>query len=140
MARWRSGAIPSSFASPNGGSKSVLKCAGGTLPQFLKWRSLAIRAVEKIYRSLTPSLAGPPNASDGALLPILNPYNPEGTTKYVDFSTSKTTLFATRPDKCHLNYVVYDKDWEVGLAERLEEHARSRRLREEPQHQFRSPV
>ena len=57
---------------------------------------------------------------DGALLPILNPYNPEGTTKYVDFSTSKTTLFATRPDKCHLNYVVYDKDWEVGLAERLE--------------------
>jgi type III restriction enzyme len=100
--------------------KDCLKCEGGALPQFLKWRSLAIKAVEKIYRSLTASLAGPPNASNGALVPILNPYNPEGTTKYVDFSTAKTTLFATRPDKCHLNYVVYDKDWEAGLAERLE--------------------
>ncbi len=74
----------------------------------------------QIYRSLAPSLSGPPSASDGALLPILNPYNPEGTTKYVDFWTSKTTLFQTRPDRCHLNYVVYDKDWEAGLAERLE--------------------
>ncbi len=100
--------------------KECLKCSGGTLPQFLKWRSLAIRAVEKIYRSLAPSLSGPPDGSDGALLPILNAYNPEGTTKYVDFPTTKTTLFATRPDRCHLNYVVYDRDWEVGLAERLE--------------------
>ena len=97
-----------------------LKCSGGTMPQFLKWRSLAIRAVEKIYRSLTPSLSGPPSAPEGAWLPILNAYNPEGTTKYVDFPTTKTTLFVTRPDKCHLNYVVYDKDWEAGLAERLE--------------------
>ncbi len=83
--------------------KECLKCSGGTLPQFLKWRSLAIRAVEKIYRSLAPSLSGPPDASDGALMPILNAYNPEGTTKYVDFPTTKTTLFATRPDRRHLN-------------------------------------
>ena len=51
---------------------------------------------------------------------MLNAYNHEGSTKYVDFTTTKTTLFATRPDKCHLNYVVYDQDWEAGLAERLE--------------------
>ena len=81
---------------------------------------MAVRAVEKIYRSLAPSLSGPPDGSDGALLPILNAYNPEGTTKYVDFPTTKTTLFATRPDRRHLNYVVYDRNWEVGLAERLE--------------------
>ena len=30
------------------------------------------------------------------------------------------TIFATRPDKCHLNYVVYDRDWEAGFAERIE--------------------
>ena len=97
-----------------------LTCAGGTLPQFLKWRSLAIQAVEKIYRALAPSLTGPPDGANGALLPILNAYNPEGSTRRVDFNTSKVTLFATRPDRCHLNYIVYDSDWEAGLAERLE--------------------
>lgn len=98
-----------------------LTCAGDTFPQFLKWRSLAIKAVEKIYRALAPSLTGPPDGSSGSLLPILNAYNPEGTTRHVDFNTAKTTLFATRADKCHLNYVVYDQDWEAGLAERLEQ-------------------
>ncbi|MGA7195867.1 BPTD_3080 family restriction endonuclease [Roseiarcus sp.] len=98
-----------------------LKPVGGTPKQFLKYRSLAIRAVEKIYRSLAPSLSGPPDGANGALLPMLNAYNEEGSTKYVDFNTTKTPLFATRPDKCHLNYVVYDQDWEAGLAERLED-------------------
>ena len=97
-----------------------LFCVGGTLPQFMKWRSLAIHAVEKIYRALAPSLSAPPDGSTGALLPILNAYNPEGSTGNVDFNTSKATLFSTRADKCHLNYVVYDQDWEAGLAERLE--------------------
>ncbi|EHK54476.1 BPTD_3080 family restriction endonuclease [Allomesorhizobium alhagi] len=97
-----------------------LTCAGETVPQFLKWRSLAIKAAEKIYRALAPSLAGPPDGSSGALLPILNPYNPEGTTRHVDFNTSKTTVLATRADKCHLNFVVYDQAWEAGLAARLE--------------------
>ncbi len=98
-----------------------LSCVGGTRPQFLKWRSLAIHAVEKIYRALAPSLSAPPDGSTGVLLPILNAYNPEGSTRNVDFNTSKTTLFATRADKCHMNYVVYDQDWEAGLAERLED-------------------
>ncbi|MCZ4090624.1 BPTD_3080 family restriction endonuclease [Sinorhizobium psoraleae] len=97
-----------------------LTCAGDTRPQFMKWRSLAIKAVEKIYRALAPTLSDPPDGSNGALLPILNAYNPEGTTSYVDFNTSKATLFATKADKCHLNYVVYDQAWEAALAERLE--------------------
>lgn len=100
--------------------KECLTCAGGTMPQFLKWRSLAIRAVDKIYRAVMPSLTTPPDGSEGALLPILNAYNPEGTTQSVDFNTSKATLFAARPDRCHLNYVVYDQAWEAGLAQRLE--------------------
>jgi hypothetical protein len=98
-----------------------LTCAGDTRPQFLKWRSLAIKAVEKIYRAIVPSLTAPPDGGSGALLPILNAYNPEGATRNVDFNTSKATLFQTRADKCHLNYVVYDQDWEAGLAERLEQ-------------------
>jgi type III restriction enzyme len=97
-----------------------LTCTGDTRPQFLKWRSLAIRAVEKIYRAIVPSLQSPPDGTGGGLLPILNAYNPEGSTRHVDFNTSKLTLFATRADKCHLNFVVHDQDWEAGLAARLE--------------------
>ena len=52
------------------------------------------------------------------LLPIVNPLNPEGSTRHVDFITSKQTLIPTTLS--HVNYVVYDKDWEAGFTERLE--------------------
>lgn len=97
-----------------------LDCKGDFRPQFLKWRSLAIRAVEKIWRAVLPSREGAVNANDTLLLPVLNAYNPSGSTQHVDFTTSKMTILATRPDKCHLNYVVYDRDWEAGFAERIE--------------------
>ncbi len=97
-----------------------LDCKGGFRPQFLKWRSLAIRAVGKIWLAVLPTKDGPPDGSRTLMLPVLNPYNEEGSTRHIDFTTSKMTLFATRPDKCHLNYVVYDRDWEAGFAERIE--------------------
>jgi type III restriction enzyme len=78
------------------------------------------QGLENIYRSLAPSLSDPPNGADGPLRPILNAYNEEGSTNHVSFNTTKKTLFSTRPDKCHLNYVVCERDWEAGLAERLE--------------------
>ena len=93
-----------------------LECKGDFRPQFLKWHSLAIRAVEKIARAILP----PAEEAANGLLPVLNAYNPEGTTRHVDFTTSKMTIFKTRPDKCQLNYVVYDRDWEAGFAERIE--------------------
>src|SRR5580692_1016683 len=97
-----------------------LDCKGDFRPQFLKWRSLAIRAVEKIWRAVLPSRGGAENGNEAILLPVLNAYNPSGSTQHVDFTTSKMTILATRPDKCHLNYVVYDRDWEAGFAERIE--------------------
>jgi type III restriction enzyme len=94
-----------------------LECKGDFRPQFLKWHSLAIRAVEKIARAILPTT----ETAAGGLLPVLNAYNPEGSTRHVDFTTSKQTVLRTRPDKCHLNYVVYDRDWEAGFAERIEQ-------------------
>jgi type III restriction enzyme len=93
---------------------------GDFRPQFLKWRSLAIRAVGKIWLAVLPSKNGPPDGTSSVLRPVLNAFNQEGSTRHVDFTTSKMTLLATRPDKCHLNYVVYDRDWEAGFAERIE--------------------
>jgi type III restriction enzyme len=96
-----------------------LECKGDFRPQFLKWHSLAIRAVEKIWRAIIPEKVENSNGHT-TLLPVLNAYNPSGSTQHVDFTTSKMTILATRPDKCHLNYVVYDRDWEAGFAERIE--------------------
>jgi type III restriction enzyme len=95
-----------------------LTTRGKTPKQFLKWRPLAQRAVDRIYRALVGSLTGPADGSRGLLLPIVNPLNPEGSTRYVDFSTSKQTLIPTTLS--HVNYMVYDKDWEAGFTERLE--------------------
>jgi type III restriction enzyme len=96
-----------------------LEPRGETRKQFLKWPSLAIKAVEKIYRAILPQ-GSLPDGGNSDFLPILNAYNPEGSTRHVEFNTSKETLFSTRADKCHLNFVVYDQNWEAGLAERLE--------------------
>lgn len=98
--------------------EECLECKGDFRPQFLKWHSLAVRAVEKIWRAILPPEQ--PGNGQSILLPVLNAYNPEGSTQHVDFTTSKITIFATKPDKCHLNYVVYDRDWEAGFAERIE--------------------
>ncbi len=46
-----------------------LRPVGGTPKQFLKYRSLAIRAVEKIYRYLAPSLSGPPDGGGAPFSP-----------------------------------------------------------------------
>ena len=95
-----------------------LTTRGKTPKQYLKWRPLAQRAVDHIYRALVGSLNDPADGSRGLLLPIVNPLNPEGSTRHVDFSTSKQTLIPTTLS--HVNYMVYDKDWEAGFTERLE--------------------
>jgi type III restriction enzyme len=55
------------------------------------------------------------------LRPILDPYNPEGSSRHVDFTTTKQTLLRTRPDRCHVNFVVLDSDWEAKFAETVEQ-------------------
>lgn len=57
--------------------------------------------------------------SDKKLLPILAPYDPIGSTRYVDFLTTKPVKGTI---KSHINYVVADTDeWEQGVAKKLEQ-------------------
>jgi type III restriction enzyme len=98
--------------------RECLTTKGKTPTQYLKWRPLALRAVGRIYTALVGSLTDPADGSRGLLLPIVNPYNPEGSTRHVDFTTSKQTLIPTTLS--HVNHVVYDRDWEAGFTERLE--------------------
>lgn len=87
-----------------------------TFPQLLLLIEFAHDAANRIYKAIVASTDG-----TAALKPILRPYDTIGSTRYVDFDTTRPH-FATREDKCHINFVVADTDsWEQKMAEALEE-------------------
>lgn len=62
-------------------------------------------AADRIYKAIVASEPGAPR-----LRPILKPYDTVGSTRYVDFDTTKP-VYATRPDKCHVSHVVEDSSY-----------------------------
>ena len=87
-----------------------------TFPQLLLLIELAHDASDRIYKAIVASTEG-----EKALKPSLRPYDPIGSTRYVDFDTTRPT-YATRADKCHLSHVVADTEsWEQKMAQALEE-------------------
>ena len=87
-----------------------------TFPQLLLLIEFAHAAADCIYKTIVDSTNG-----TAALKPILRPYDTIGSTRYVDFDTTRP-VFATRVDKCHISYVVADTDsWEQKMAESLED-------------------
>ena len=86
-----------------------------TFPQLLLLIEFAHDAADRIYKAIVASTAG-----TVALKPILRPYDTLGSTRYVEFDTTRA-VFATRADKCHISHVVADTDsWEQKMAEALE--------------------
>ena len=86
-----------------------------TFPQLLLLIEFAHDAADRIYKAIVASTGGAT-----ALKPVLRPYDTIGSTRYVDFDTTRP-VFATRDDKCHISHVVADTDsWEQKLAEALE--------------------
>jgi type III restriction enzyme len=87
-----------------------------TFPQLLLLIEFAHDAADRIYRSIVAATTG-----RRTLLPILRPYDVEGSTRHVDFDTVKP-VYVTRPDKCHVSHVVADTgSWEQKVAQSLEE-------------------
>ena len=85
-------------------------------PQMLLLTTLAHDAAGKIYAAITGSEAG-----EKTLKPILRPYDTLGSTRYVDFDTTKP-VYATDPEKCQVTYVAADTgSWEQKMAQTLEE-------------------
>ncbi len=88
----------------------------GTFPGYLLWRGPADLAVERIYRACVEGAGG-----KGELRPILDPYNETGSSRHVRFQTTKTNLYATRADRCQIDRIVMDSNWEAACAQTLEE-------------------
>merc|ERR1711939_1007454 len=53
---------------------------------------------------------------------VLDPYNPVGSTIHVNFNTSKVERWRTDPQWCHINYVIYDSEWEAEFCRVVESH------------------
>ena len=86
-----------------------------TFPQLLLLIQFAHDASDRIYKAIVKAAEGEPD-----LKPILHPYNTLGSTRYIDFDTTRPT-YATREDKCHVTHVVADTDsWEQKMAQTLE--------------------
>jgi type III restriction enzyme len=98
---------------------TCLRYSGGTYPAQLMIRELADMACERITAAIVQDTVGK--------LPIkalLDPYNPTGSTMHVNFTTSKTDRWQTKADRCHINWVILDSDWEAEFCRVAESHPR----------------
>ena len=87
-----------------------------TFPQMLLLIEFAHDAADRIYNAIIASQDGPKY-----LKPILRPYDYTGSTRYVDFDTTRR-VYPTDPNKCHVSHVVADTEsWEQKMAQALEE-------------------
>ncbi len=87
-----------------------------TFRQLLLLLEFAHDAADRIYKAIVASESG-----EQTLRSILRPYDPVGSTRYVDFDTTKP-VYRTDPDKCHVSHVVADTGtWEQKMAQALEE-------------------
>ena len=96
-----------------------LRCTGGTYPGQLIYLEIADMACNKIKAAITEAYA-----DEQPVRAILDPYNYKGSTKFVNFTTSKETRWQTDPRKCHVNWVVCDSDWEAEFCRVVESHPR----------------
>ena len=99
-----------------------------TFFQLLLLIQFAHNAADKIYQAIVSSTTG-----QKTLKPILRPYDTVGSTRYVDFDTTRPT-YETRPDRCHISHVVADTEsWEQKMAQVLGRDGGSHLLRQEPE-------
>ncbi len=96
--------------------RTCVICKDNTYRQMLLLSELAHDAAGMIYLAI---VAGEQGAK--TLKPVLRPYDTLGSTRYVDFDTTKPT-YRTDPAKCQISHVVADTNtWEQKMAQVLEE-------------------
>jgi type III restriction enzyme len=95
---------------------TCLVCRGGTYPAQLMYQSLADMACNRITAAITNS------QGERSIKALLDSYNPTGSTRHVNFTTSRTGLWTTDSRRCHVNLAVLDSDWEAEFCRAVESH------------------
>ncbi len=100
--------------------ENYLHCVGNTYPAQLLYDEFLDTACEKITAAIVEG-----EKDRGQLVRIaVDPYNPEGSTMHVNFTTSQTDRYETDARKCHVNWVILDSGWEAELCRVVESHPR----------------
>jgi type III restriction enzyme len=94
-----------------------LVCSGNTYPALLLYQDLADMACERITRAITARFQ-----DEKPIRAVVDPYNPTGSSSFVSFTTSRKDRWQTAADRCHVNWVVLDSDWEAELCRVVESH------------------
>lgn len=98
---------------------TCLVCKGDTQPGQLMYKELADEACSRISAAITRTMM-----DTHPIKAILDPYNPAGSTRFVNFRTSKKNRWESAADKCHVNWVVLDSEWEGEFCRVVEQHPR----------------
>jgi len=96
---------------------TCLVCKGDTYPGLLMYQALADIACERITAAITRAELG-----KRPIKAMLDPYNPTGSTRHVNFNTSKLDRWETDASRCQLNWVILDSDWEGEFCRVAEAH------------------
>ena len=94
-----------------------LICKGGTFPAQLMYHEIADIACERIFRGIFDG-----SREERPILAMLDPYNPTGSTRHVNFVTSRPSLWKTDSRLCHISHVVCDSTWEAEFCRVAEAH------------------
>jgi type III restriction enzyme len=85
------------------------------------YKELADIAANRIALAITNHYRG-----EKEIRALLDSYNPEGSSRFVHFTTTREELWETSPERCHVNWAVYDSDWEAELCRVVESHPQVR--------------
>ncbi|MBI3130537.1 MAG: DEAD/DEAH box helicase family protein [Acidobacteria bacterium] len=96
---------------------TCLVCKGETYPAQLMYPELADMACGRITKAINDA-----TQDTQPIKALLDPYNPVGSTAHVKFATSKTDRWETHPERCHVNWVILDSDWEAEFCRVAENH------------------
>jgi type III restriction enzyme len=99
-----------------------LICKGGTNHGLLAYREIADMACEKMVHAIMVS-----PGQDKRQQVILDPFNPTGSTRYVNFNTTKMLRWQTDSRRCHVNWAICDSTWEQEFCRVLDHHPQVRR-------------
>nr|WP_294512003.1 DEAD/DEAH box helicase family protein [uncultured Rhodopila sp.] len=110
--------FPSLLAITRRWMAECLTLEGGTNRAYLLWPGVAEQAGEKIYRACVQA-----EPAETMLRPILDPYNETGSSRYVAFNTTKSNFWTPAPERCQINLIVCDGNWEAACAQQLDDMA-----------------
>ena len=100
---------------------TCLVCKGGADPAQLMYQELADMACNRITAAITRQFLG-----ERPIKALLDSYNPTGSTSHVRFNTSRPDRWETSSKSCHINWVIYDSDWEAEFCRVAESHPKVR--------------